>query len=115
MKGNETADRLAGNAHITPDVQILLDRNAVENRVETSLSEVRCSRPSESHTLHCVMDKGYKRGQGAKEMWRGDKRRKLNQTLFETISVNTLKWTLARRAEQIWACPTCDDANPDSR
>ena len=38
--GNETADRLAGNAQVTPGVQILLDKNAVENMVETSLSVV---------------------------------------------------------------------------
>ena len=109
--GNETADRLAGNAQVTPGVQILLDKNAVENMVETSLSVARDSRPSESHTLNCVIEKGYPRGQGGKELWRGDARRKQNQLLFETINVNTLRWTLARRAEQMWACPSCNDAD----
>ena len=109
--GNETADRLAGNAQVTPGVQILLDKNAVENMMETSLSVARDSRPSESHTLNCVIEKGYPRGQGGKELWRGDARRKQNQLLFETISVNTLRWTLARRAEQMWACPSCNDAD----
>ena len=109
--GNETADRLAGNAQVTPGVQILLDKNAVENMVETSLSVARDSRPSESHTLNCVIEKGYPRGQGGKELWRGDARRKQNQLLFETISVNTLRWTLARRVEQMWACPSCNDTD----
>ena len=115
MKGNETADRLAGNAQITPGVQILFDKNAVESMVEASLSDSRCSSPTESHTLQCVMDKEYGRGQGAREMWRGDTRRRMNQILFETISTNTLRWTLARRAEQIWTCPTCYDADLDTR
>ena len=96
-------------------MQILLDKNAVENMMETSLSVARDSRPSESHTLNCVIEKGYPRGQGGKELWRGDARRKQNQLLCETISVNTLRWTLARRAEQMWACPTCYDADLDSR
>ena len=109
--GNETADRLAGNAQVAPGVQILLDKNAVENMVETSLSVARDSRPSVSHTLQCVREKGYARGQSGKESWRGDARRKNNQLLFETISVNTLRWTLARRAEQMWACPSCNDAD----
>ena len=109
--GNETADRLAGNAQVAPGAQILLDKNAVENMVETSLSVVRDSRPSVSHTLHCVREKGYARGQSGRESWRGDARRKNNQLLFETISVNTLRWTLARRAEQMWACPSCNDAD----
>ena len=105
--GNEKADRLAGSAQLTPGVQILLDNNAVESMVETSLTVARDNRPSESHTLHCVKEKGYERGKGAKEMWRGDARRKNNQILFETISMKTLKWTLARRTEQMWACPSC--------
>ena len=101
--GNETADRLAGNAQVAPGAQILLDKNAVENMVETSLSVVRDSRPSVSHTLHCVREKGYARGQSGRESWRGDARRKNNQLLFETI--------MARRAEQMWACPSCNDAD----
>ena len=109
--GNETADRLAGNAQVAPGVQILLDKNAVENMMETSLSVARDGRPSVSHTLQCVREKGYARGQSGRESWRGDARRKNNQLLFETISVNTLRWTLARRAEQMWACPSCNDAD----
>ena len=75
MIGNETADKLAGNAQVTPGVQILLDNNAVENMVETSLSVGRDSRPSESHTLNRVIEKGNPRGQGGEELWRGDARR----------------------------------------
>ena len=115
VKGNETADRLAGNAQISQGVQILLDKNTIENMVEASLSDARCSRPTESHTLQCLMGKEYERGRGAKEMWRGDARRKRNQILFETISANTLRWTLARRAEQTWTCPTCYEADFSSR
>ena len=115
VKGNETADRLAGNAQISQGVQILLDKNTVESMVEASLSDARCSRPTESHTLQCLMGKEYERGRGAREMWRGDARRKRNQILFETISANTLRWTLARRAEQTWTCPTCYEADFSSR
>ena len=41
VQGNETADRLAGSAQITPGVQVLLDNNAVESMVETSLTAAR--------------------------------------------------------------------------
>ena len=112
MQGNETADRLAGSAQLTPGVQVLLDNNAVESMVETSLTVTRDKRPSESHTLYCVKEKCYERGKCAKEMWRGDARRKNNQILFETISMNKLRCTLAKRTEQMWACPSCQDVNP---
>ena len=68
VQGNETADRLAGSAQLTPGVQVLLDNNAVESMVETSLTAARDNRPSESHTLHCVKENGYERGHGAKVM-----------------------------------------------
>ena len=47
VKGNETADRLAGNAQITQGVQILLDKNTVESMVEASLlSLIHISEPT---------------------------------------------------------------------
>ena len=75
VKGNETADRLAGSVQLTPGMQVLLDKNAVESIVETPLIAARDSWPLESHTLHCVKEKGYERGLDAKEILRGDLRR----------------------------------------
>ena len=68
--------------------------------VETQIANERDYRPSDSFTLQCLKGKGYKRGEGTKSALRGDSRRKMNQLLCETVSINTLRWTVARRAEQ---------------
>ena len=109
------ADRLAGNAEIDEYVQAIFDGGSVERMVETQIAKVRDCRPSDSFTLQCLKGKGYKRGDGTKSALKVDSRRKMNQLLCETVSINTLRWTVARRAEQMWACPTCYDADLDSR
>ena len=115
VKGNEEADRLAGNAEIDENVHAIFDGGSVEKMVETHIANERDCRPSDSFTLQCLKEKGYKKGEGTKSALRGDSRRKMNQLLCETVSMNTLRWTVARRAEQMWACPTCYDADLDSR
>ena len=56
MNDHETADRIVGSAQPTPAVQILLEYNAFESIVETSMTAARDSRPSESYTFHCVKE-----------------------------------------------------------
>ena len=113
--GNEAADKLAGNAQIDENIQAIFDGSSVESMVENELASKRDCHPSNSYTLQCLKEKGFKRGQGSKSELRGDTRRLNNQLLCETVSMRTLRWTVARRAEQTWACPTCYDANQDSR
>ena len=113
--GNEAADKLAGNAQINENIQAIFDGSSVESMIENELASKRDCHPSTSYTLQCLKEKGFKRGQGSKSELRGDTRRLNNQLLCETVSMRTLRWTVARRAEQTWACPTCYDANQDSR
>jgi len=115
VKGNEVADRLAGNAEIDEKVQVIFDGGSVENMVETQIANERDYCPYDYFTHQCLKGKGYKRGEGTKSALKCDSRRKMNQLLCETVSINTLRWTVARRAEQMWACPTCYDADLDSR
>ena len=108
-------DRLAGNAEIDEKVQVIFDGGSVENMVETQIANERDYCPYDYFTHQCLKGKGYKRGEGTKSALKCDSRRKMNQLLCETVSINTLRWTVARRAEQMWACATCYDANLDSR
>ena len=106
--GNEAADKLAGEAEIS-DHHNLLDPHSVINLVTSALIDNPL--PSSSHTLQCVKDAGVRRGDGARSQLRGPTRRRTNQMLCCTVSVPTLRWSLGWRAEQMWACPSCNDAD----
>ena len=107
--GNEAADKLAGNAPIEVN-DVLFDPQAVIRMVETSLNDKKDD-TSSSHTLLSVIESGVKRGDGAKCKLRGPTRRRTNQLMLNTVSAQTLKWSLGWRTEQLWACPTCRDVN----
>ena len=90
VKGNEVADMLAGNAEINENVQAIFDGGSVEKMVETQIANERDCSPSDSFTLQCLKGKGYKRSEGTKSALRGDLRRKMNQLICETVSIDTL-------------------------
>ena len=75
VKGNEVADRLAGNAEIDENVRAIFDGGSVEKMVETQIANERGCRPSDSFTIQCLKGKGYKRGEGTKSALRGYSRR----------------------------------------
>ena len=110
VSGNEAADKLAGSAPIEAN-DILFDPQAVIRMVETSLCNNKNDEDSTSNTLLSLIESGVKRGDGAKCKLRGPTRRRTNKMLCCTVSVPTLRWSLGWRAEQMWACPSCNDAD----
>ena len=107
VRGNERADRLAGSAQPGED-RLILDPPAVIKSVKLHLQQQE-STPN-SYTLDMLQEKGVQRGAGCQKDLSGLARRVHNQMLFNTISLPTLRWTMERRAEQIWVCPDCSDA-----
>ena len=111
VHGNERADSLADTAVI--DNNITLDAATV---IQVVSEQLKASRPnSTSYTLSLLKEKGVQPGEGAKNNHRGTSRRQQNQILMETMSLHTLRSSLAMRAERVWVCPTCNDANGDNK
>ena len=111
VQGNERADSLADAA--IADCNITLDASTVIQSVSESLL---ASRPqSSSHTMFILLEKGVQHGVGATVNSRGTDRRQQNQQLTGTLSLRTLRETLAARAERLWVCPCCYDANAATR
>ena len=106
--GNEAADELAGEAAIS-DHRNLLDPHFVINLVTIPLDDNPLT--YSSHTLQYVKDSGEWRGDGARSQLRGPTRRRIYQMLCCTVSVPTLRWSLGWRAEQMWTCPSFDNAD----
>ena len=105
VRGNERADRLAGSATIGET--LTLDRATVLSLAKQHIEDGRTQEPS--HTLQTIQTKGIARGAGRKSDLRGTSRRVYNQLLVETVSRQTLMWTIQRRGEQLWSCDLCDE------
>ena len=112
MRGNERADALAGEGRnestLTldpPTVLALVSEHLELTRVETS------------YTTTLLNEKGVPRGAGAgrKCDLQGPTRRISNQLLMGTVSPATLKLSLQRRAELLWQCPQCSDADSSAK
>ena len=95
VHGNERADALADQA---------LNESTLTLDPVTVLSLV-----CDHLTTMTLKDNGFKRGASRTSDLRGASRRRTNQLLTGTISLDTLRWTLQRRGEQLWSNPTCDD------
>ena len=109
--GNERADTLADAAVL--DNNLTLDAPTVIQIVTEKLLEKRP--PSSSYTLELLKQKGICPGDGARNDSRGSSRRIQNQLLMDTVSIQTLRKTLAARSEQIWQCAFCSDDNGGNR
>ena len=106
MPGQRTRS-LAGEAVI--DNNLIIDPPTV---VQCVTDQLIASRPqSSSHTLSRLKEKGVQPGDGATCNRRGAARRRQNQLLMETVSLQTLRYTLMTRDEQAWACPACCEAD----
>ena len=96
---------LAGNApmqgHLSMGLQEVL--TVLQERPQPAI---------ESDTLQRVVDSGYKKGTGRQERFSGVHRCHINQLLTGTISLPTPRWLLGWKAEHIWVCPECFEANP---
>ena len=77
-----------------------------------NITQIEAQREDTSHTTMTLKDNGFKRGASRTSDLRGASRRRTNQLLTGTISLDTLRWTLQRRGEQLWSNPMCGD--PDS-
>ena len=111
VTGNERADSLAGEAVI--DNNITIDPPTV---VQCVTDQLIASRPqSSSYTLSRLKEKGVQPGDGATCNRRGVARRRQNQLLMETLSLQTLRASLMTRDEQAWACPACYDSDVGDR
>ena len=110
VKGNERADKLAGEAVVGGS--FTLDAPTVLTAVRDHLDNTR---EETSHTLDILKEKGVQRGDGKQSMLRGPTRRIQNQLLTNTISMKTLRWTLKNRDEWIWVCPDCDDSDSGNK
>ena len=110
VSGNERADALAGQA--TAESNLTLDPETVLALVNEHLDSCRIDT---SHTTLTLKEKGVKRGAGRSSDLRGADRRRSNQLLLNTISLDTLRWTLKRRSELLWVNPTSDDLDPSTR
>ena len=108
VRGNERADELAGSA-LPGEERLTLDPPTVLQAVTAHLHQQE--QAPDSHTLDVLTEKGVQRGAGCMKDLCGSVRRRYNQLLFNTISIHTLRWTIQRRAEQIWVCPDCNDAD----
>ena len=107
VQGNERADSLAGAAII--DNNLTIDPPTV---IQCVSDQLIANRPqSSSYTLSLLKDKRVKPGDGATSNSRGVARRRHNQLLMETVSLQTLRYTLMTREEQAWGCPACKDTD----
>ena len=110
MRGNERADALAGEAE--NEFTLTLDPPTVLALVS---EHFELTRVDTSNTTSILKQKGIPRGAGRKCNLRGPARRISNQLLTGTVSLATLRWSLQRRAELLWQCPQCDDADPSTK
>ena len=97
VRENKCADELAGTAVIGGKLK--LDGPTVLRIVRDHLANRRVE---ESYTKDRLIESGVKYGEGRKSNVRDPTRRYTNQLMMETISVYTLKWSLQRRAEEVW-------------
>ena len=110
MRGNERADALAGEAE--NESTLTLDPPTVLALIS---EHFELARLDTSYTTSILKEKGIPRGAGRKCDLRGPARRISNQLLMGTVSLATLRWSLQRRAELLWQCPQCDDADPSTK
>ena len=110
VSGNERADALAGQA--TVESNLTLDPETVFALVSEHLDSCRADT---SNTTLTLKEKGVKRGAGRSSDLRGADRRRSNQLLLDTISLDTLRWMLKRRSEFLWVNPTNEDLNSSTR
>ena len=111
VQGNERADSPAGTTAI--DNNFTIDPPTV---IKCVTEQLAASRPeSSSYTLSLLKDKGVQPGEAANCKNRGITRRRQNQLLMETVSLQTIKYTLMLRDEQAWDCPTYRDSDGDDR
>ena len=103
MRGNERADHLAG----TGPIECALQMGESEVLIALKYSVDK----EESESPERAVENGVKRGSARTKEWIGKEKLRMNQLISGTISLGTLRWLLGWRAEQVWVCPDCNDAD----
>ena len=106
VRGNEAADRLAGEATVGDDIKP--DRNDILDRLFKKLREEEDRESEEHHAVQRMQELGGTRGMGRKCTLAGKERRLFNQTMTGTVSACTLRMALERGTEHLWICPQCN-------
>ena len=101
VKGNERADRLAGQAKVSGSMK--LGRSEVLRGLRRELKSL--TEAEEHHTVDRLRERGVKRGSGRKSELKGRERGTLNQTNIGTVSRATVRRLLRDGTERIWAFP----------
>ena len=101
VKGNERADRLAGQAKVSGSMK--LGRSEVLRGLRRELKTL--TEAEEHHTVDRLRERGVKRGSGRKSELKGRERGTLNQTNIGTVSRATVRRLLRDGTERIWAFP----------
>ena len=110
VRGNEEADRLAGEATVTVS-QIQMDKSEALTNVSRMLRKEEEEEADLKEAVVRMKEIGVLRGDGRASSLGGNLRRRRNQALTGTISMNTLRAILQRGTEHIWTCPECDDVD----
>ena len=101
VKGNERADRLAGQAKVAGSMK--LGRSEVLRGLRRELKSL--TEAEEHHTVDRLRERGVKRGSGRKSELKGRERGTINQTNIGTVSRATVRRLLRDGTERIWAFP----------
>ena len=107
VDGNVQADRLAGDAEVKGDVK--LDRVEVIRILEEKLRRDEEKEEGNHYAVLRMEENEIMRGEGRQGRMTGRDRRRFNQRATGTVSLDTLRSTLARRTEHLWFCPMCSD------
>ena len=107
VRGNEAADRLAGEATVGDDIKA--NRADILGRLFKKLREEEDRESEEHHAVLRMLELGGTRGIGRKCKLAGRERRLFNQTMAGTVSAYTLRMALGRGTEHLWSCPRCNE------
>ena len=113
IKGNEEADRLAGEAMAMDDIH--LDKSEALSLLHKKFEQQGEEELHGHHSIGRMKEMGVKRGDGRKSKLAGKTRRWRNQETTGTISIHSLQENLRRGSEQIWVNPSCNEVVPTDK
>ena len=107
VRGNEAADKLAGEATVGDDIKP--DRADLIDRVARQLRDQELEEAEAHYAIARMQEMGLARGMGRKLRLAGKERKMYNQMQTGTVSMDTLRMALVRGTEHLWTCPQCND------
>ena len=107
VRGNEAADKLAGEATVGDDIKP--DRADLIDRVARQLGDQELEEAEAHYAIARMQEMGLARGMGRKLRLAGKERKMYNQMQTGTVSMDTLRMALVRGTEHLWTCPQCND------